>query len=124
VSRRVLLIEDTEANRYLFQDLLELEGYQVRSLPDGLAFFQAIAEFVPDIILLDLRLPQVDGYCLLQQLQQSSYRSIPVVVISAYGFQREKQRAMNLGARSYLTKPVKIEDLVKTLEAHCSSSVA
>jgi two-component system, cell cycle response regulator DivK len=124
VSRRILLVEDTEANRYLFQDLLELEGYAVRSLPDGFAFFQAIAEFTPDIILLDLRLPQIDGYSLLQQLQQSPYQSIPVIVISAYGFQKEKQKAMSLGARAYLTKPVKLEELVRTLEALISSSVA
>src|SRR5579883_2847162 len=116
VKNRILLVEDSDINRRLFQDLLEVNGYIVCSLSNGLKFFQAITEFSPDLILLDLKMPQVDGYTLLQQLQESPVRSIPVVVVSAYGLERERQKALNLGARAYLTKPVAVEDVVRTVE--------
>jgi two-component system cell cycle response regulator DivK len=71
-----------------------MKGYHVHSLPSGLHFFQAIAEFNPALILLDLKMPGVDGYTLLQQMQTSPFCTIPVIVISAYSLKREKQKAM------------------------------
>ena len=115
MSKRILLVDDAEINRCLFQELLEVSGYVVHSLPDGLNFFQEIAGFEPDLILLDLRMPEVDGFTLLQQLQQSRFCSIPVIVVSAYGLEREKRKALSLGARCYLTKPTAIEDVVRAI---------
>ena len=122
MNRRILLVEDSETNRQLFHDLLEVYGYDVHSLPNGLDFFRAIAEFNPDLILLDLRMPHVDGYTLLQQLQTSPFCRIPVIVVSAYGLKLEKQRALHLGARSYLTKPVAIDDVIRAVEAEFNCS--
>ena len=117
MNRRVLLFEDSETNRRLFHDLLEVYGYQVRSLPNGLNFLQAIAEFNPGLILLDLKMPYVDGFTLLQQLQSSPFKQLPVIVVSAYEMEREKQRALQLGAQAYLTKPVAIEEIIRSVEA-------
>ena len=113
MNRRILLFEDSEANRELFHDLLEAYGYCVHSLPNGLDFFRAITDFDPGLILLDLKMPYFDGYTLLQQLQHSSFCTVPVIVVSAYGLEREKRKALQLGARSYLTKPVAIEDVIR-----------
>ena len=126
MKKRVLLFEDSETNRRLFHDLLEMKGYHVHSLPNGLHFFQAIAEFNPALILLDLKMPEVDGYTLLQQLQNSPLCTIPVIVVSAYGLEREKRRALQLGARSYLTKPVAIEEVIRAVEAelNCADRVS
>jgi two-component system, cell cycle response regulator DivK len=116
VKRRILLFEDSETNRRLFHDLLEVYGYCVRSLPNGLNFLRALTEFKPNLILLDLKMPYLDGFTLLQQLQSSPFSKIPVVVVSAYGTEREKQRALQLGARSYLIKPAAIEDIIRAVE--------
>lgn len=117
MNKRILIVEDVEVNRCLLQEFLEFEGYTVCGIPDGLNFFQKIAEFSPQLILLDLRLPQIDGYELLQQLQQSPYRSIPVIIMSAHAFRQEKQKAFSLGARLYLTKPVALQDVTAAIES-------
>ena len=120
MSKRILLVEDNEVHRLFTQDFLESRGYHVLSLCDGIYFFETVTEFQPDLLLLDLKLPQVDGFTLLQELQQSQWRSLPVVVVSAYAFQQEKQRALNLGVRSYLTKPIRLEAMIQAIETELS----
>ena len=117
VKKRILIVEDNELHRLITHDCLEAEGYTVLSLPDGLSFFPSIAKFQPNLLLLDLKLPCIDGFTLLQQLKASLWSSIPVIITSAYAFQSEKQKAIDLGASSYLTKPIALENLVKTVEA-------
>lgn len=116
VGKRIMIIEDNDLHRLITHDCLEVEGYTVLSLPNGLNLFESLAEFQPDLLLLDLKLPCIDGFTLLQQLKSSAWSFIPVVIASAYSFQSEKQRAIGLGACSYLTKPIALEALVKTVE--------
>ena len=121
MSKRILFVEDNHYHRLMVTDLLESRGYTLRCLPDGDDFFTAIAEFKPCLILLDLKLPKVDGYTLLEQLMDSQWQSIPVVVISAYAFEHEQKRALDLGACSYLTKPTKLDDICGAIEAAMGS---
>ncbi|MBD2120842.1 response regulator [Trichocoleus sp. FACHB-262] len=120
MSKRILLVEDNEIHRLFTQDFLESQGYQVLSLCDGIDFLETVTEFQPDLLILDLRLPQVDGFTLLQELQQSQWHALPVVVVTAYAFYREKQRALRMGVRSYLTKPVKLEAIIQAIEVELS----
>jgi CheY-like chemotaxis protein len=116
-SKKVLLIEDNDVNRMLLSDYLVYCGYNVKSLSSGNAFFSTIENFVPDLMLLDLKLPGVDGYWLLEQVQQqSNLAKIPIIVVSAFAFKAEKERAMNLGARSYFVKPINLIDLTKAIQ--------
>lgn len=117
MDKRILLVEDNATHRTMTQDFLWSRGYRVLGLPDGLSLFQTIAEFRPNLLLLDLKLPEVNGFVLLEQLQASEWRSLPVIIVSAYAFQKEKQRALSLGARSYLTKPVQFDYLLQAIEA-------
>lgn len=116
MGKRILFVEDNKTHRLITQDFLTAREYNVVSLPDGSELFQTIKSFHPDLLLLDLKLPQMDGFMLLEQLQQSIWRSIPVIVISAYAFQKERQKAIGLGARSYLTKPINFEGLIQAIE--------
>ncbi len=120
MSKRILLVEDNEIHRLFTQDFLESRGYQVLSLNDGINFLETVTEFQPDLLLLDLKLPQVDGFTLLQELQRSQWHSLPVVVVTAYAFHREKQRALSMGVRSYLTKPIRLEVMIQAIEAELS----
>lgn len=109
---RILLIEDNDINRQLTSEYLEYCGYHVLSLADGAAFDAAMTHFKPHLVLLDLKLPGVDGYTLLGQMQQrSEWHQVPVIVISAFAFQADQERALALGARQYLVKPVKLQQL-------------
>ncbi|MBW4612676.1 MAG: response regulator [Desmonostoc vinosum HA7617-LM4] len=115
--RRILLIEDNDVNRMFLSDYLSYFGYDVHSLSGGSAFFSTVEKFQPDLMLLDLKLPDIDGYSLLKQIQQKPDLSkIPVIVVSAFAFKADKERAMDLGARRYIVKPVNLTDLILTIE--------
>jgi two-component system, cell cycle response regulator DivK len=109
---RILLVEDNSNNRQLLSDYLEHYGWEVLSLERGAKFGDAMWHYQPNLVLLDLKLPDVDGYTLLRQVQQHpEWRRTPVIVVSAFAFQSDKDRAMGLGARRYLVKPVNLAEL-------------
>ncbi len=109
---RILLVEDNATSRQLLSDYLEHYGWEVLSLERGAKFGSAMLHYKPDLILLDLKLPDVDGYTLLRQMQQHpEWRQTPVIVVSAFAFQSDKDRAMGLGARQYLVKPMNLAQL-------------
>ncbi len=117
---RILLVEDNEFSRYLLIDYLTNAGYKVLGLseggPSGSIFFQSLVQFQPHLILLDLRLPGVSGYNLLEQVKQNSeFRHIPVIVISAHAFKADQERAIKLGASRYFVKPTNLNHLVQAI---------
>lgn len=115
--RRILLIEDNDVNRMLLSDYLNYCGYNVQSLSKGSAFFSTIEKFQPELMLLDLKLPDIDGYSLLEQIQKKPNLSkIPVIVVSAFAFKADQERAMKLGARHYFVKPVNLKNLILKIE--------
>ncbi|MEH2214152.1 response regulator [Nostoc sp.] len=115
--RRILLVEDHYLNRMLLSDYLSYCGYEVQSLSEGSAFFSTIEKFEPDLMLLDLKLPDVDGYSLLKQVQQKPDLSkIPIIVVSAFAFKADRELALSLGACSYFVKPLKLKDLILAIE--------
>ncbi|QYO62577.1 response regulator [Leptolyngbya sp. 7M] len=116
MGARILLVEDNEASRQLMGDYLEYYGYKVMGLAKGAQFGAAMAQFRPHLVLLDLKLPDVDGYSLLQQRQwHADWLKIPVIVISAFAFQADQQRALKLGASQYLVKPVSLTQLKQSI---------
>ncbi|WP_392536029.1 response regulator [Nostoc sp. C117] len=116
-ARRILLIEDHDLNRMLLSDYLIYCGYDVQSLSEGSAFFSTIEKFQPDLMLLDLKLPDIDGYSLLKEVQQKPDLSkIPIIVVSAFAFKADQELALSLGARRYFVKPLKLKDLILTIE--------
>jgi CheY-like chemotaxis protein len=114
---RILLIEDNDISRQLMCDYLEFYGWEVHSLARGAECFAAIAHFRPHLILLDLKLPDADGYTILEQIQSDpNTQQIPIVVISAFAFPADQQRALSLGVQRYLIKPVKPALLKQVIE--------
>lgn len=115
--RRILLVEDHYLNRLLLSDYLIYSGYNVESLSEGSTFFSTIEKFQPDLMLLDLKLPDIDGYSLLKEVQQKPDLSkIPIIVVSAFAFKADQELALSLGARRYFIKPIKLKDLIITIE--------
>ncbi|MER3435179.1 MAG: response regulator [Leptolyngbya sp. ERB_1_1] len=115
-SIRILLIEDNEPNRRLLEDYLIYQGFSVLTLATGIGFEQVLEEFQPQIMLLDLKLPDMDGCDILKQMQQhSEWHKIPVIVVSARAFMSDQQQALNLGARRYLVKPIRLMELIEVI---------
>lgn len=121
-SKRILLVEDDDTNRQLMEDYLIHHDYVVNGIATGLDFLQVIIDFQPDLILLDLKLPDISGYTLLEQLKESpTLAKIPVIVISAFAFRAEQNRALELGARKYFIKPLNLMHLREAIEQEIST---
>lgn len=102
---RVLFIEDDPAVAQMYKLKLELDGYAVTVAPDGEAGLRMSRENHPDIIFLDIRLPKMDGFAVLEELRaDEETKNIPVVILSNYSEQELVERGLNLGALEYLIK--------------------
>ena len=114
----VLLVDDEDQLRRVMQDLLEREGYTVAEARDGVQALDQVDRHAPDIIVLDLNLPGLDGYSVLQQLRsRPATRDIPVIVLTAKGDEDNEVRVFELGADDFLTKPFRARALSARLEA-------
>jgi CheY-like chemotaxis protein len=117
-STKVLLVEDEDQLRRVMKDLLEREGYIVAEARDGVQALDEVDRHAPDIIVLDLNLPGLDGYAVLQQLRsRPATRSIPVMVLTAKGDEDNEVRVFELGADDFITKPFRARALSARLEA-------
>ncbi|EGJ35057.1 MULTISPECIES: response regulator [Moorena] len=114
--QKILFIEDDDFNREVITEYLQLQGYDVCALPHGLTIKRDLADFQPDLILLDLKLPEVDGFTLIEKLKKSQWATIPIVILSAYSFPADKKRALRLGARRYLVKPALLREIEQAIE--------
>ena len=102
---RVLFIEDDPTVAQMYKLKLELDGYQVTMAKDGEEGLQLATDVRPDIIFLDIRLPKMDGFAVLERLRGNEQtRHIPVVILSNYGERELVERGLKLGALEYLIK--------------------
>ena len=115
---KVLLVDDEDSLRKVMRDLLERDGYDVAEARDGVQALDQIDRVGPDIIVLDLNLPGLDGYGVLSHLRsRPATASIPVIVLTAKGDEDNEVRVFELGADDFLTKPFRARALSARLEA-------
>lgn len=104
--RKILLVEDEDNLRELVRGRLEAAGYETAVAEDGYKALKAVREFRPDLIILDLMLPKMDGYTVCRMLRSSSSEEqVPVILFSARSSPDDRQRGMDSGANAYVTKP-------------------
>ncbi|HEX7338172.1 MAG TPA: type II/IV secretion system protein [Gemmatimonadales bacterium] len=114
----VLLVEDEDQLRRVMKDLLQREGYTVAEARDGIQALDEVDRHAPDVIILDLNLPGIDGYSVLAQLRsRPATREIPVMVLTAKGDEDNEVRVFELGADDFVTKPFRARALTARLEA-------
>lgn len=119
----VLLVEDNDLIRSDLATILDMEGFDVVEAVNGREGLERLATTRPDVILSDLMMPEMDGYDLLTAVRTNGTRAaVPFVVLSARGEDAAIERAMRLGATSYLRKPVHVPDLIDTLRASLASA--
>ena len=112
---RVLVVDDDPALAEMLGIVLRSEGFLPSFVADGERALGAFRDTRPDIVLLDLMLPQVDGFELCRQIREQS--SVAIIVVSARGGERDKVTALNVGADDYMTKPFSIEELLARITA-------
>lgn len=115
--KKILVVEDEENLLKLERILLTSQGYEVRGVASAKATFVALAEGLPDLILLDLMLPDMNGFRLCRRIKENpETRHIPVIMVTAYKSREDRVRGEQAGADGYITKPFKSAMLIETIQ--------
>lgn len=123
MPQSVLVADDEPSIVLSLQVLLQKAGYLVRVARNGEEALQAVAEAVPDLILLDAMMPKRDGFDVCQQLRANpATRHLPIIMLTAKSRDVERQKGMALGATDYITKPFSTRDLVATVRRHLEAA--
>jgi len=115
VARKVLVIDDTRNIQIMLRDFLESQGFEVEIAGDGVEAFSLIEKLQPDLILLDIMMPNMDGYQFISQLRKAS--DLPVIMITAKQQEADIVHGFELGADDYITKPFKLRELLMRMRA-------
>jgi two-component system, cell cycle response regulator DivK len=113
MSKRVLVIEDTPDNRQIIRDLLTASGYAVAEAHDGAAGVIMATELVPDLILMDIQLPIIDGYEATRQIKaNSALEHIPIIAVTSYALSGDEAKTKAAGCDAYIAKPFSPRELL------------
>jgi two-component system cell cycle response regulator DivK len=114
---RVLIAEDNPVNRELLRELLETRGHAVTEAGNGQEALHLIAEMPPDILLLDLDMPVLDGFATVRRIRENpSLASLPVLAVTAYAMQGDREQVLASGFDGYLSKPIQSLRLFEEVE--------
>ena len=116
MSKTILIVEDNELNMKLFSDLLEANGYATLQTRSGTEGFRLASQHHPDLILMDIQLPEVSGLEVTQWLKDNDdLRSIPVIAITAFAMKGDEEKMRQGGCEAYLSKPISVVKFLETV---------
>ncbi len=115
--KKVLIVEDNELNMKLFNDLLEAQGYQVIQTRDGLSALDLAREHKPDLILMDIQLPEVSGIDITKWLKEDDeLKEIPVVAVTAFAMKGDEEKIRESGCQGYISKPISVVSFLQAID--------
>ncbi len=118
-EKTILIIEDNEQNLYLMRFLLEKNGFTVADAADGPNGIQAARALQPDLILLDIQLPGMDGYAVASELRKhAALETTPIIAVTSYAMVGDRERALSSGATDYIEKPINPFTFVEQISRH------
>lgn len=116
---KILLVEDNELNRDVLGRLLQRRGHAITFAEDGESALALALEACPELILMDISLPKMDGYEVTMKLRQNpDFRAVPIIALTAHAMTSDRQRALDAGCTDYETKPVDFARLLVKIEMH------
>jgi two-component system cell cycle response regulator DivK len=122
-SPRILVVEDNERNMKLFCDLLQASGYHTLEATTGESAVELALEHRPDLVLMDIQLPDIDGVEALGRLRADERSAtLPVLALTAQAMEGDRERFLAAGFDGYLSKPVNIADFVTTVKRYCEGT--
>lgn len=122
MKRKILVIEDNEQNLYLMNFILENNGYEVVQARDGRKGIESAGRAKPALILLDIQLPDIDGYDVARELKSNpALADVPIVAVTSYAMAGDREKCLEVGCVGYITKPINPETFVAEMEKYLSA---
>jgi two-component system cell cycle response regulator DivK len=119
MAKTVLVVEDNELNMKLFHDLLEASGYNILQTRNGLEAIDIAREHRPDLILMDIQLPEVSGLEVTKWIKEDDdLRAIPVIAVTAFAMKGDEERIRQGGCEAYLSKPISVSTFLSTVKSY------
>ena len=116
MPKRVMVVEDNELNMKLFNDLLEANGYEVIQTRDGLSALELARKHKPDLILMDIQLPEISGLEITKMLKSDAeLKSIPVIAVTAFAMKGDEEKIREGGCEGYIAKPISVANFLQTV---------
>lgn len=117
VAKRILVVEDNDLNRKLFCDVLTASGFSVEPCADGELALNAARAFDPDLVIMDIQLPNISGMELIGQMKRDAVLCpVPVLAVTAYAGKGDEDKIRDMGAEGYLSKPVSIGPFMRAVK--------
>jgi two-component system cell cycle response regulator DivK len=119
MSKKVLIVEDNELNMKLFHDLLDSQGYQTLQTREGLQAMALARQHMPDLILMDIQLPEISGLEVTKWLKDDEELAhIPVIAVTAFAMKGDEERIRQGGCEAYISKPISVMHFLETVRKH------
>src|ERR1700723_895805 len=116
MAKRVLIVQDNDLNMKLFHDLLEAHGYDILQTKDGMEALRLARLHRPDLILMDIQLPEVSGLEVTKWIKEDDeLHAIPVIAITAFAMKGDEERIRQGGCEAYLSKPISVAKFIETI---------
>jgi two-component system, cell cycle response regulator DivK len=119
MKKTVLIVEDNDLNMKLFNDLLEAHGYATLKTADGIEAIELARKHRPDLILMDIQLPEVSGLEVTKWIKEDeNLKSIPVIAVTAFAMKGDEERIRQGGCEAYLSKPISVSKFLETVRSY------
>jgi two-component system cell cycle response regulator DivK len=124
VAKRILIVEDNELNMKLLNDVLEAYGYDIVKTGSGAAVLDLARRHRPDLVLMDIQLPDISGLYAVRQLKgDPQTRGIPVIAVTAFAMAGDERKALDSGCDGYIAKPIMLREFLATIEQFLSGNL-
>ncbi|MEE2952077.1 two-component system, cell cycle response regulator DivK [Fulvimarina manganoxydans] len=118
MAKTVMIVEDNELNMKLFRDLIEAYGYETVQTRSGLNAVELAREHRPDLILMDIQLPEISGLEVTRKLKDDpELRRIPVIAVTAFAMKGDEERIREGGCEAYISKPISVPKFIETIKS-------
>jgi len=116
-NKTILIVEDNDLNMKLFHDLIEAQGYKTLQTKDGMDALKLAREHKPDLILMDIQLPEVSGLEVTKWIKEDdNLRSIPIIAVTAFAMKGDEEKILEGGCEAYIAKPISVVQFLETVD--------
>ncbi len=117
--KKILIVEDNDLNLKLFRDLLEAHGYETFETKDGLSAVSMVKALRPDLILMDIQLPEISGLDVTKKIKADpDISDIPIIAVTAFAMKDDEEKILRAGCQAYISKPISISHFMQTIDRY------